>query len=303
MTHHGRAAIPHFNGQPTKSASATPFSTEEKYPYPPPFLPAGTPYYESLVFFKSYPPEALTLVEIDQLISRYVNAAENAIEAGFDGVEIHGGNGYLVDQFLNSNVNTRDDVYGGTPEKRCKFALDLIERIGNGIGQEKVAIRLSPFGVYNDMRDDSRYATYTSLCQQVKERFPSISYVHFVKARQDEITANAQHFEQSWGKTRALDLSFAREILSPIPVMSAGGWDDQTCWGVVEAGKTIDACVFARWFVSNPDLPLRLREGKPLTMYNRGKFYGPTSKREVGYTDYLTWQEEEGRKSKGPGLN
>lgn len=217
-----------------------------------------------------------------------------AVDSGFDGVEIHGGNGYLVDQFLSSNVNQRNDDYGGSPAKRCKFALDLIEAIGREIGVSNVAIRLTPFGVYNDMNDDARWETWGHLCRQIKVRFPQISYVHFVEARDDEIKDNID-FSRSWGVGlgRAADLTFARDILAPIPILSAGGWNAETCWGVVEEEKTLDACVFARWFVSNPDLVERLREGRELTMYNRAKFYGPTSKREVGYTDYLTWEEQQ----------
>jgi 2,4-dienoyl-CoA reductase-like NADH-dependent reductase (Old Yellow Enzyme family) len=214
------------------------------------------------------------------------------MDSGFDGVEIHGGNGYLVDQFLNSNVNQRADDYGGSPEKRCAFALELIEEIGKEIGLHNVAMRLSPFGIYNDMADSNRWDTYNYLCVEIKERFPEVSYVHFVEARKDEVEGN-ESFSKSWGEGRKVDLSFAREILAPIPMLSAGGWDKNSCWGVVEKGETIDACVFARWFVSNPDLVERLRLGRELTMYNRGKFYGPTTKREVGFTDYLTWDEEQ----------
>jgi 2,4-dienoyl-CoA reductase-like NADH-dependent reductase (Old Yellow Enzyme family) len=145
--------------------------------------------------------------------------------------------------------------------------------------------------VYNDIADKDRWETYGYLLREIKASFGGISYVHFVEARSDDIEKSEQ-LRQSWPRDRPMDLAFARDILAPIPVLSAGGWNDESCWGVVEKGKTVNACVFARWFVSNPDLVERLRHGRPLTMYNRGKFYGPTSKREVGYTDYNTWEEE-----------
>jgi 2,4-dienoyl-CoA reductase-like NADH-dependent reductase (Old Yellow Enzyme family) len=291
LTHHGRAAIPQFAGHVPLSSSATPWSSEEKYPYPPPDTPKGTPYMESLVQFRDYPPREMAVEDIRRTVRDYVDAARMAVEAGFDGVEIHGGNGYLVDQFLSSNVNRRVDEYGGGVAGRCRFVLELIESVGAEIGLANLAVRLSPFGVYNDVADADRWETYTYLLREIKDRFGGISYVHFVEARSDDMEKSVQ-LKESWPKDKTMDLAFVREILTPVPILSAGGWDAESCWGVVEKGKTVDACVFARWFVSNPDLVERLRHGRSLTMYNRGKFYGPTSKREVGYTDYKAWGEE-----------
>lgn len=254
-------------------------------------MPKGVPYADSLVAYRDHPPVAMDVAHIQRTVADYVRAACMAMDSGFDGVEIHAGNGYLVDQFINSNVNKRTDEYGGGPEGRCRFALELIEKIGREIGVENVAIRLSPFGVYNDMADTDRWATYTYLLHECRARFPRISYVHFVAAREDDL-AKSQSLRESWPEGRAFDLAFARDILAPIPILSAGGWNGDSCWGVVEQGKTVDACVFARWFVSNPDLMERLRDGRELAMYDRGKFYGPTTKREVGYTDYKTWTAE-----------
>jgi 2,4-dienoyl-CoA reductase-like NADH-dependent reductase (Old Yellow Enzyme family) len=239
---------------------------------------------DSLVAYRDHPPVALEAEGIRRTVDDYVRAARMAMAAGFDGVEIHAGNGYLVDQFLNSNVNTRSDAYGGSVEKRCKFALDLIESIGEAVGVSNVAIRLSPFGVYNDMGDGSRFETWSCLLQQIQLRYPELSYVHFVEPREDDVNK----IGDAWPRDRSMDLRFARDILQQVPIISAGGWNDETCWDVVDSGRAVDACAFARWFVSNPDLVDRLRLGTPLTMYNRKTFYGPSKRREIGYTDYPT---------------
>jgi 2,4-dienoyl-CoA reductase-like NADH-dependent reductase (Old Yellow Enzyme family) len=199
--------------------------------------------------YKDFPPEALSEDGIKRTISDHVAAAKMAIRAGFDGVELHGGNGYLLEQFLSSNVNKRMDKYGGSSEKRCAFVLELLEEVGKVIGLENVSLRLSPWGVYNDMSDEARWDTWSFLCKEIKRRFGGISYVSFVEPRMEE----REQFIESWGKERDISLKGFKEILEGIPVISAGGWNAETCWGAVEEGR-IDACAFARWFVSNPDL-------------------------------------------------
>lgn len=292
LTHHGRAAIPQFAGHVPVSALATPVSTEEKYPHRPPFAPKDVSYEDSLVAYWDHPPVALSVEGIQQTIEDYACAAGMAMGAGFDGVEIHAGNGYLVDQFPNSNVSRRDDAYEGSLEKRCTFELELLKRVGDRIGTKNVAIRLSPFGFYNDMRDDSRYETWSHLLQQIKVRCPDISYVHFVEPRHDEVNEN-QDFASSWDQGRPVDLVFAHKTLHPIPIISRGGWNAESCWSVVESERTVDACAFARWFISNPDLMERLRSGRLLTPYDRQTFYGPVRRREVGYTEYPVWKDHD----------
>jgi 2,4-dienoyl-CoA reductase-like NADH-dependent reductase (Old Yellow Enzyme family) len=204
---------------------------------------------------KDYPPIELTIPHIQKTIADHVAAAKMAMECGFDGVEIHGGNGYLVDQFLNSNVNTRTDDYGGSPEKRGKFAVELVKAVGDAIGEGNVSLKLSPFGLYNDMGDEARFETWSALLKNLKKEVPEVSYVAFVEPRMEEMTDN-EAFEKSWGKDRKVELSWAREILGSTPVMSAGGWDGENVWGVVECGR-VDMCAFGRWFIANPDMPDR----------------------------------------------
>lgn len=243
LCHHGRAALPHFMGMPSVSASATPWSTDEKYAYPPP----GESY-ANRVHLKDFPPVELSDEGLKRTKLDFVTSARNAMEAGFDGVEIHAGNGYLLEQFLASGVNKRTDAYGGSAENRCRFVVEIAEEVGKAIGIENLALRMTPWGVYNDIADEDRFETWGTLCRSLG-KLDGLSYVHFVEAREDE----RPQWEQSWGVGRELGFAWAREALGNIPMLSAGVWDADTPWGAVERGH-VDACVFARWFVSNPDL-------------------------------------------------
>ena len=118
---------------------------------------------------------------IKQTIQDFVKASKTAMEVGFDGVEIHGGNGYLVEEFLSSNVNKRTDDYGGSPEKRCTFVLELMREVASAIGEENLAIRLSPFGLYNQARGEQRLETWGHLCRELKKNHPTLSYVSFIE--------------------------------------------------------------------------------------------------------------------------
>jgi 2,4-dienoyl-CoA reductase-like NADH-dependent reductase (Old Yellow Enzyme family) len=176
----GRASIPHHTGTPTISASATPYDGDDRYPYPPP----GT---TTLVNYRDFPPEELSKEGIQKQIADYVASARMAVEdCGFDGVEVHGGNGYLPEQFLSSNINKRTDEFGGSPEKRCKFVLELMDALAGAVGEDRLAIRLSPFGLYNQARGVQRLETWGHLCRELKRRF-SLSYVHFIEPRYEQV--------------------------------------------------------------------------------------------------------------------
>lgn len=176
----GRASIPHHTGMPTISASATPYDGDEPYPYPPP----GT---STQVKYADFPPTELSVEGIKKQISDYVKCAKVAIEeCGFDGVEVHGGNGYLPEQFLSSNINTRTDDYGGSPEKRCKFVLELMDALADAIGDDRLALRLTPFGLYNQARGQQRLETWGHLCRELKKTH-SLSYVHFLEPRYEQV--------------------------------------------------------------------------------------------------------------------
>jgi 2,4-dienoyl-CoA reductase-like NADH-dependent reductase (Old Yellow Enzyme family) len=141
----------------------------------------------SQVKYADFPPTELSIEGIKKQIADYVNAAKLAVdECGFDGVELHGGNGYLPEQFLSSNINTRTDAYGGSPEKRCTFVLELMDALAGAIGEDKLAIRLSPFGLYNQARGEQRLETWGHLCKELKRKH-KLSYVHFIEPRYEQV--------------------------------------------------------------------------------------------------------------------
>lgn len=180
LWHVGRAAIPHHTGLPAVSSSPSPFVGDDFYAHPPP----GT---SKRVRYRDHPPIELSVSHIKTTIGGYVQSARRAIdECGFDGVEVHGGNGYLPEQFLNNNVNHRTDAYGGSPEKRCRFVIELMQALCAAVGEHRVAIRLSPFGLYNEMRGTERVETWGHLCRELK-RCMNLSYVHFLEPRYEQV--------------------------------------------------------------------------------------------------------------------
>ncbi|KAK7180851.1 NADH:flavin oxidoreductase NADH oxidase [Paraphaeosphaeria sporulosa] len=286
LWHAGRTTSEPFSGKPAVAPSVVPMEGDSGR------VPPG---YEGPVLYADHPPIELTKEHIKSTIDDYCNAAKMAMEAGFDGVEVHGGNGYLPEQFLSSNINKRTDEYGGSPEKRCRFVFELMEGLAQAVGEENCSIRLCPFGLFNQARGEQRIETWSFLCKQLKEKLPKMSYVSLIEPRYEQIHSVAEKDKMisSWGlDPSTINLRFLREILGDTPVFSAGGWNDTNCEGVVESGE-YDALLFGRYFTSNPDFVERLRLGKSFTMYERDRFYGPFEDRERGYTDYATWRQQE----------
>ena len=175
LWHAGRATIPQMTGYPPVSASASVWDDpNECYSHP----PVGS---TEPVRYADHPPIELTVAHIKHTIQDYCRAAKTALEIGFDGIELHAGNGYLPEQFLNSNINQRTDEYGGTPEKRCRFVLELMDELAQTVGEENLAIRLTPFGLFNQARGEQRVETWTFLCESLKQAHPRLSYVSFVE--------------------------------------------------------------------------------------------------------------------------
>ncbi|KZL85809.1 nadh:flavin oxidoreductase nadh oxidase [Colletotrichum incanum] len=288
LWHAGRATIPHMTGSKTLSASATPWDDDEKFPFRDPLT-------KEKVAYKDHPPKAMSQEDIIRTIDDFVTAAKTATDIGFDGVEINGGNGNLLDQFLHSNINTRTDAYGGSPEKRTKFPLELVSAVVKAIGPSNVAIRLEPTGIYNHTRGTERVETWAYLCSQIAKTYTGqhrLSYVHFIEPRFDRINSKTERdgFYRSWSLPVVSNVSF-RQILRGTPNFTCGGWDLDNHKKALEQGW--DAVVFAKWFVSNPDLPARLKNGTPLHAYDRSRFYGSwDGVRETGYIDYPTFEEE-----------
>ena len=179
----GRAAMPYFTGMPTISSSATPYEGDDTY---------SKEIKGTKVRYRDFPPKELSVEGIKRQIADYVSAAKAAIdECGFDGVEVHGGNGYLPEQFLSSNINKRTDEYGGSPEKRTRFVLELMDALAEAIGEDKLAIRLTPFGLYNQARGMQRLETWGHLCRELKKKH-NLSYVHFLEPRYEQVHSLAE---------------------------------------------------------------------------------------------------------------
>jgi N-ethylmaleimide reductase len=221
-------------------------------------------------------PRALETVEIPYVVRQYERGARNALEAGFDGVEIHGANGYLIDQFLCSNTNRRTDVYGGTPENRARFLKEVVEAVVPVWGSDRVGVRLSPLGTFNDMADEDPDATFGYVSEMLTQY--GLAYLHLVNPA---LAAVEKHAEPEERSRRVLEL-IRRNYRGNLIV--AGGFDLDTAGQWLSAGRA-DAIVFGRKFLANPDLPERFREHAALNAADPSTFYGGT---ERGYTDYPT---------------
>ncbi|MCJ1284293.1 Chanoclavine-I aldehyde reductase fgaOx3 [Xylographa opegraphella] len=249
----GRAAKPDLlaaEGHDYVSSSATPVS-------------AGGP-----------TPCALSEAEIHAFIADYASAAKNAIAAGFDGVEIHAANGYLIDQFTQDTCNQRTDAWGGSVENRARFGIEVARAVVAAVGAERTGIRLSPFSTFQGMRMADPEPQFAFLTREL--RALRLSYLHVVESRISgnadvETTAKIDFLVEAWGG------------LSPILV--AGGFTPESARRAVEVEYPGDvAVVFGRFFISNPDLPFRVLRGLPLAPYDRDTFYKAGSPQ--GYVDY-----------------
>ncbi|KAF8501856.1 hypothetical protein BU17DRAFT_102186 [Hysterangium stoloniferum] len=220
-------------------------------------------------------PRALTVPEITEYVHAYATAARNAIAAGFDGVEVHGANGYLVDQFLQDVVNARTDAYGGSIANRSRFGLEVLQAVVAAVGQDRVGIRLSPWSSFQDMRMADPIPQFTHFITAIRDAYPDFAYIHLTEPDFDR---NAQD-------TGSNDLF--RVLWAPRPFLSANGHAPENAEMVAKKG---DVVVFGRYFISNPDLPVRLQKNIPLTPYNYDTFFAKKS--PVGYIDYSPAEEE-----------
>jgi N-ethylmaleimide reductase len=200
----------------------------------------------------------------------------NALAAGFDGVELHGANGYLIDQFLRNGTNKRTDAYGGPFENRARFLLEILDAVGEVFGADRVGIRLSPLGRFNDMSDSDPLGLFGYVLRSLAQK--SVAYVHLIEARADEDSPDETVvLDSGAAPTAALFRAFY-----PGTLVGAGGFTPESAEEAVAAG-TVDAVAFGKLFISNPDLPTRLRLRTTLNRYDHDTFYGGGRK---GYTDY-----------------
>ncbi|CAK4732834.1 unnamed protein product [Aphanomyces euteiches] len=224
----------------------------------------------------------LTTEEIPGVIQQYVDAAKRAIEAGFDGVEIHGANSYLLDQFINDQINIqRTDQYGGSLENRLRLPVEVATAVAAAIGPERTGIRFSPFGSIGGKRDSDPVTTWSTLLRKLNPL--KLAFVHLVEPR-----IMGDYDGQNAPDPAVVNLKPFREAYDGV-LIAAGGHTPETARASVASGET-DAIAFGRHFISNPDLPSRIQHDRPLTPYIRETFYTPG---EVGYTDYKTWDEQQ----------
>jgi len=232
------------------------------------------------------PQHGLTIDEIKTYIKDYVQAAKNSLEAGADGVEIHSANGYLLNQFLDSNSNKRTDQYGGSIENRARFTLEVVDAIVKEIGADKVGIRLSPYGVFGNMngkKDPEFLAVYAYVMAQLEKRAikgDRLAYIHLVEPR---VTSPVD--PEGVGEVEGSN-DFIYDVWKG-NVIRAGNYalHPEIAQRDLKHPNTIIA--YGRLFISNPDLPRRLRDGLELNAYNRDTFYGAPT----GYTDYPFYDE------------
>jgi N-ethylmaleimide reductase len=218
------------------------------------------------------PNRALKIEEIKGIVEDYRKSAELAKIAGFDGVEIHAGNGYLVDQFLQDGSNKRTDAYGGSPENRARFLLEIVDAVISVWGRDSVGVRLSPSTQFNFMSDSNPEATFGYVAEQLNKL--GIAYLHIIEPR----IKGSLEIEDGMPPIAAVQL---RKRFSGL-IFAAGGFNPETAEDIIEKGDA-DVVVFGRLFISNPDLPKRIKLGLPLNAYDRATFYGGDAH---GYVDY-----------------
>lgn len=225
------------------------------------YTPVGMQGYET--------PRPLTIEEIPDIVALYAQGAKNAMQAGFDGVEIHGANGYLIDQFLRDGVNHRSDAYGGNIEKRARFLLEVVEAVVKVWGGQRVGLRLSPSSAFNGMSDSDPASHYAYLMPKLSDT--GIAYVHVIEGDESDLRHGSQIVD-----------TFPLRKLFKGSFITANGYDESKARAAVESGKA-DLAAFGRLFLANPNLPERFKNKQPLNAWDESTFYTPGEK---GYVDY-----------------
>jgi N-ethylmaleimide reductase len=242
-------------------------------PVGPSEVPHGGVAYTESGWVPNTPNRALETAEIPAIVESFRRAAERSLQAGFDGIELHGANGYLFDQFLQDGSNRRTDEYGGSIANRARLLLDTTRAVISVWGADRVAVRLGPSGSWGDMSDSDPHALFTYVADELDKL--GIAYLHLIEPR---IAGNVED------ENRDQEPTAARTLRAHFhgPIVAAGGFDGASAEAIVQAGDA-DLVAFGRHFIANPDLPERLRRNLPLNGYDRPSFFGGT---EVGYTDY-----------------
>jgi len=238
---------------------------------PSPIAPNGqTPTYRGPAPF--VPPRGLALEEIPNIVEQFRTAAHNALLAGFDGVEIHGANGYLLDQFLRDGSNHRTDAYGGAVANRIRLLLQVTEAVADVWGADRVGVRISPLNTFNTMFDSNPGRTFGTLVTELTGF--DLAYLHVVE--EDGAPESGPRF----------DIGDLRHLWNG-PYIANGNYDESRAMNVIADGRA-DFVSFGKLFLANPDLPLRFARNAPLNEPDRGSFYGGDDR---GYIDYPFLEE------------
>ncbi len=235
--HVGRIAVPsQTGGLPPLSPTTTP-------------LPGNHPLFGQQNGVEPYvESHAMTLHDIASVVAQFVTAAQNAIRAGFHGVEIHGANGYILDQFVHDNINDRTDIYGGSLENRLRFPLEVVDAVVREIGNDRVAIRLSPFHVLQQTRDSRRMETFSRYVVELEKR--GLAYVHLVEPRYDQFSTEGAFSSERATRDLVHDQAEKekysiwtfRRLLEKTPVVGAGGYDVVGAREAIAGGKYVLYC-------------------------------------------------------------
>lgn len=261
LWHVGRVSHSYYHGGRPVAPSAIP-PTGKAY------TPEGMKDYET--------PHALSVAEIAGVVDEFRHGAKAAREAGFDGVELHGANGYLIDQFLQTGTNQRTDEYGGTPENRARFLLEILDAVTSVWPSECVGVRVSPAGGANGIHDADPVETFTHVAGQLNSR--GLAYMHVIEA---PVGTNSPD-ERQVCSTELIRESYHGTLIT------AGGYTPETGEQVLQKGSA-DLVAFGRLFIANPDLVARVRDGAPLNEPDRATFY---SSGPHGYVDYPRLEAE-----------
>lgn len=263
LWHVGRVSSSKVNG--LQPVAPSPISAKETSVY----IFDGAPNGDA-TFVPVEEPREMTQEDIDRTIEDFVQGAKNSILAGFDGVEIHGANGYLIDQFLRSNSNKRTDQYGGPKENRIRLLLEITKAVADAVGKEKTGVRLSPFIKFKDMDDPEILETIMLVAEKLNEL--GIAYIHLCEADWDDAPVIPNEFREH------LRLKFKKTIIATGNKTPAEGeWLLQNDW--------VDLIGFGRNFLTNPDYPERVKINAPLNpISDPHTLFGGGDDR--GYTDY-----------------
>jgi N-ethylmaleimide reductase len=262
IVHHGRWSHSSYN--PDGSLPVAPSA----------IAPPGQAYTTAFEQVPYETPRALETSDLPAIVADFRQAARNARAAGFDAVEIHGANGFLLDQFLQDGSNQRSDAYGGNIENRARLLLEVVDGIADDIGKDRVGVRLSPHGNLGGLSDSDTVPHFSYVIGELSKR--KLAYLHLIEPR-----ASSAGIADDASVDSADNASLFRHLFEG-PMITAGGYTPETAVAAVERGAA-DAVAFGRMFIANPDLPERIHAGAPLNGFDRSTSYAGDAH---GYTDY-----------------